>query len=198
MQIFIFLLLLGLSACSSSPKKLTDRSPKSEMGFRYTPPQSDGWFETEPPKGLKGVAYGRKLKGVDPKKHSVVFSVRYGNIETGLSKPEEILNFVRMQKENQLQGIRFEVKRDQSKFVTFKGAKCLEFDSLVRDQHVDQDMTLTGLFCVHPDNHRRFVDISFSQRYARDRFDLDVRDEGQEFVRSVSFLPLLKKSQASR
>lgn len=198
MPYVLLLICLFVAGCASSPKLLKDRQPKSEMGFKFTPPQSDGWFETAPPKGLKGVAYGKKVAGADPKKHSVVFAVRYGAIETGLSKPEEILNFVRMQKENQLQGIRFDVKKDHSKFVTFKGAKCLEFDSLVRDKHVNQNMTLTGLFCVHPDDHRRFVDISYSQRHDLSRTDLDIREEGQEFIQSVSFLPILKKSQASR
>lgn len=198
MPIALILLALFVGGCSTSPKKLADRKPKSDMGFKYTPPQSDGWFETAPPKGLKGIAYGKKIEGVDAKEHSVIFSVRYGAIETGLSKPEEVLNFVRMQKENQLQGIRFDVKKDHSKFVTFKGAKCLEFDSLVRDKHVNKNMTLTGLFCVHPDDHRRFVDISYSQRHEQARLDLDIVEEGREFIQSVSFLPILKKGRASR
>lgn len=198
MPVYFLILILLVSGCSSRPKKLVNRQPKADMGFKFTPPQSDGWFETAPPKGLKGVAYGKKVSGGDAKKPSVVFSVRYGAIETGLSKPEEVLNFVRMQKENQLQGIRFDVKKDHAKFVTFKGAKCLEFDSLVRDKHVNQNMTLTGLFCLHPDDHRRFVDISYSQRHDLSRGDMDIREEGQEFIESVSFLPILQKSRAAR
>ncbi len=197
-KIILFLLALQLCACASGPTPLKDREPKKELGFSFTPPQTDGWFEGKPPKGLKGFAYGKKIAGVDSKKHSVAFSVRYGTISTGLTKPQEILNFIKIQKENQLQGLRLDVKKDHSRFVTFKGAQCLEFDSMARDKYLNQNTTLTGLFCVHPDDHRRYIDISYSQRHDLSRPEIDIRSEGDQFVRGVSFLPIFKKSQASR
>lgn len=186
---FIFVSLL-FSACTTfGPKQMTDHGSKVDMGFGFLPPQTTGWYETRP-EGILGYAYGKKVDGVDPKIHSIVFAVQYGAISTGLSKPEEILNFVKMQKENALQGIRFEVKKDQSRFVTFKGAKCLEFDSVARDKRANQDMTIAGMFCVHPEDHKRYVDISYSQRHDLARPPVDIREEGEQFVKSVNFLPI--------
>lgn len=199
-KLVLFVLSLQLYACASGPTPLKDRELKKELGFSFQPPQTEGWFETKPKekKNTKVFAYGKKVGGVDPKKHSIVFSAQYGAFSTGLSKPEEVLNFVRMQKVNQLQGLRFQVLKDQSKFVTFKGAKCLEYDSQARDKYLNQNTTMTGLFCVHPDDHRRYIDISYSQRHEQNRQSVDIYDEGEAFVRGVAFLPILKKSQASR
>lgn len=186
-----------VTGCASGPKPMQDHQPKSELGFRFEPPQTSGWSEIKP-EGRKGFIYDKTIKGVDPKRHAISFNVQYGSIDTGLTRPEEILNFVRMRKENHFQSMRFQIQKDVSRFVTFRGAKCLEFDSLAKDKTLNQNLSLAGLFCIHPDDMKRFVEISYSQRHELSRPELDIFDEGERFVRSVSFLPILKKGHASR
>ena len=181
--------------CASGPKPVTDRRVRVEHGFAFRPPSSENWFAAEV-KNDRGHAYTKKIPHLplDNPKHNIICGVRYGTIQTGLTRPEEILNFVRMQKENQLQGLRFEVRRQHHRFIVYKGARCLEFDSLVEDRRARQMLSQNGLFCLHPEDHRRYVDISFGQKYAHDRMPLDVRQESEAFVRGVAFATLLDGS----
>jgi hypothetical protein len=149
----IFLFCITLCACTTPPKMLEDKSEKGEIGFRFQPPQSAGWYLHSPP-GFNGYAYAKQIDGLELRsaKHSVIFAAQYGFIDVGTKNPEETLAKIRAEKKRQLLGTRFTVKRNHSEFSTFHGARCLTFDSLVFDKSAKQDMELTGMFCLHPND----------------------------------------------
>src|SRR5688572_20594030 len=123
------LVFLLLSACASAPepKPVDPKAEKMEMGFRFLPPQGKDWtvFNTM---GFKGFSYAKKLQGVQPKNHSVIFSVVYGFIEVDVKSTDEALKYAQANKEAQLKNGRFITKKNTSKIVPYKGTRCLEFD----------------------------------------------------------------------
>jgi hypothetical protein len=144
----------------------------------------------EPP-GFKGYAYARKIADLELKssQHTAVLSAQYGFVDLG-SKPQDILKKVQAAKQSQLLDPRWSVKKNENKMRQFRGAKCLSFNSLVLDKKHNQDMTLTGMFCLHPDDPKRYVDLSYSQRYDLSRKPIELDSDGIAFVESVRFEPI--------
>lgn len=186
-SLFIATLCAILCSCVTAPQPLIDKSEKGEIGFKFSPPQSSEWYLHEPA-GFKGYTYAKKVEGLELRspKHTVIFSAQYGFIDLG-NKPEDILKKVQAAKESQLQSARWTVKKNQMQPKQLHGANCLAFDSLVLDKQTNQDMTLTGMFCLHPNDPKRYIDLSYSQRYDLDRAPLNLKTEGTAFVESVKF-----------
>jgi hypothetical protein len=192
LKVLIVLFCLGLLSCSSSapaPKPVNEKDEKIEMGFRFLPPQGKDWsvFNTM---GFKGYSYAKKLPSVDPKNHSVIFSVIYGFMEQDIKNADEALQYAKSNKEAQLRNGRFVMKKNANKIISYKGTKCLEYDSMVLDKMTSQNMTYNGMFCTHPQDFKRYVDISHSQRFDVNRTKIAIPAEEYQFLKSVEFIKL--------
>lgn len=189
----LLLMTFLLSACATTPEPLKDHSEQGEIGFRFVPPKGEDWFIHKPP-GFSGFAYAKKVPDLEPRdpKHSVIFAAQYGFIEFKAKNPDDMLKLVKEEKERQARGARFELKRESNVPIIFKGTKCLKTDSLAYDRKAKQNMTLAGVFCLHPQDYSRYIDISYSQRYDLDRQPLAIDKEGEAFVEGLKIQKLKK------
>lgn len=181
---------LILCSCATPPQPLMDRSEKGEIGFKFSPPQGPDWY-LHAPAGFQGYSYARKIEGLELRspKHSAILLAQYGFIDFG-NKPLDVLKKVQEAKEVQLLSPRWTVKKKMFQTKKFHSSNCLAFDSLVLDKQTNQDMTLTGIFCLHPNDPKRYIDLSYSQRYDLDRRPIDLKTEGSAFIESLKFEPI--------
>ena len=190
--------IVVLTGCAtvSSPLQLTPITESNRRleynGFAVTAP-AEGWsFGTPVP---RPITTGLQKEG-GSQTNTIRATVAVGNMPK--VPPDELFKMVAEAKKKESAAGRFRpVRLDFSK-QRYRGADCQRADNIVEDRGVPGYsgklfiLEMHGLTCIHPDMPAAIIDIQYSQRRLADEAPMDITKEGEAFIQSLEFLPLVR------
>lgn len=183
----VFMLCFGLVACGTPPTPMAPRTGFAVVGMSGASPNSSDWylFGRNP-----GAAYFGK-RGERPA-DSLVASVIAVQVP-GFDDDRSFLQYVAQKKAINDNPARFSQLKFKNQQVTFKGARCLRFNSIAQDLRPPRDavgsqyLKIIGYFCRHPQQGDLGIDISVSERSATSGVPASLTKAGNEFFDAVRF-----------
>ena len=193
----IIILTVILSGCMASAMRLTPVTESNRHleynGFSVTAPIGGGWGFTTP--GVQPFTTTLGKRG-GSKTHTLVASIGIGNLPK--MPPEELFGKLKENKRNETQTGRFRPVSFKTSIEEYRNAECQRYDATMEDRDVPHYegtvflLDIHGLTCLHPDNPGTFVDIQYSQRRLATEDPVDITAEGEAFLQSLEFTPLVR------
>lgn len=193
-RLLILVLLSGIlcSCAGTTPKYHLVRGcepRESTLGFSVTPPPGDHWYETLKNKSLCYL----KISKATAHSYSIFTQATEVELSGNITGDDEFLQYVRKEKEATVLGSAVKNVREQYS-LHHELDNCVRyqqvyehygFQGLAANKHVD--VTTTGLYCRHPENKNVAIDVSYLEKSVSGRKTPSFRNEGEEFLSSLSF-----------
>jgi len=197
---FILFSILLIASCSEKNPTMTplhDRGErKSDLGFSFIPPPGEGWLEDFK---MNTVRY---LKKTDPQKYSFFTGTTEYRTKMKFETPEKYLDFIKNKRRviDNDNSSRFKNSQGSYKLVPSIAPLCVRYEEHCEDhgaKNLNGKKFLIlenfGLMCLHPDNPTVGVDIYYSERSLENEQNQVYRNEGEEFINSLKFIPIENK-----
>ena len=156
--------------------------------YSVVPPQGKDWFELKRDK--QNVFFGKKIAS---RTHSFIATAMSTTINEKFSNPEDFRDYV--SRIFPFHGDRrHAVIENQVEVDNTLGRFCVKYYTKAadRDAIYARGKTLFsetyGFNCLHPDNPRLSIDIAYTERGHPSEFNVALRAEGENFMRSLKFL----------
>lgn len=158
-------------------------------GYRVLPPPGKNWFEMQ--RNGQQALFGKKI---DSPTHSFVATATSGLIEETFDTREKFQEYVTRQRTADLDSSRFRTIEFAATVDQSFAAWCIRY----RLKRADRDAVLararallvedSGLSCLHPEKKTLLVDVGYSERGRSAELSADLRNEGEQFMRSLEFI----------
>jgi hypothetical protein len=189
----LLLLVIAVSAGDAGAqlyaKPVTAPEVIYEMdGYSVLPPPGKNWFELE--RDQKYAYFGKKLES---RTHSFIAMALSAPMREKFEKPEEFRDYVSKM---------LALTSDERNAVIESGAAldgpperfCVRHYTKAVDRKAVYAagrallVETIGVSCLHPDNRALSVDVSYTERGDPAETNLELRAEGESFVRSLKFI----------
>lgn len=188
-------LMLLLSSCSGHSSKVNYHAVKhyqpraSTLGFSVTPPPGKNWFE----KLKNNSLYYLKISN-SHKLYSILTQAREVKLERSFAGSQELLEYVRSDKEKSIQYADYQQGKVNAGVEISLSKNCIRYSQSYEDHGVEGlrgrrhvNVETQGLFCLHPDNSRVAIDVSYVEKSLSDSVSVSYRNEGEIFLASLNF-----------
>jgi hypothetical protein len=198
---FAIVALFLLSSCSGHGGRIGYHAVKhyqpreSTLGFSVTPPPGDNWYESLKNNSLLYLKISKSHR-----KYSILTEAREVHMDRGF---ENALQFLAWVKDSKKQAIASEDFRNQQVLVRVEKSlskQCVRYSLSYEDHGVDGlhgrrhvNVDTEGLFCLHPDNSKVGVEVSYIEKSLSDTVAQSYRNEGEIFLASLNFQKVRKK-----
>jgi len=162
---------------------------KSTLGYSITPPPGVNWFEKLENDSL----YYLKINS-SHKRYSILTEAREVILDKDLKNAEELRSYVKSEKERSLASSDFKNQRVTVQVEKAPSQNCVRYSQSYQDHgwkglrkgnYVNVDTQ--GLFCLHPDNGRVGVDVSYVEKSLSNTVVNSYSTEGEQFLASLTF-----------
>jgi len=191
-QIVSMLLLVAAGSDANAQlhaKPLAASETVYEMdGYSVQPPVAKNWFELKRDKAY--VYFGKKLAS---RTHSFIATALSATLRENFEKPEEFLDYVFKvlsvagDERNKVVESRVELDAALGRFCVRHYTRAEDRDAVYAKGRVLLAETV-GVSCLHPDNRRLTVDVSYTQRGFPQEIGAELQSEGESFLRSLKFI----------
>lgn len=193
--LIILILFLFMSSCSTHSNKSRYYAVKhyqpraSSLGFSIVPPPGDNWYEK-----LKNDSLYYLKISKSHKRYSILTEAREIRLNRVFNSPQELLQYVEEEKAKSLVSADFKNRKVAVQLESSLSQFCVRYSKLYEDhgveglrdrRHVNVDRQ--GLFCLHPDNDRVGVDVSYVEKSLSNTKAKSYRNEGEFFIASLNF-----------
>jgi hypothetical protein len=158
-------------------------------GYRVLPPPGKNWFEMQRDK--QQALFGKKI---DSPTHSFVATATSGLVNEKFDTREQFQEYVNKMRTAEMEPARYRVIEFESRVETAFDAWCVRY----RFKRVDRDAVLSrnrsllledfGVACLHPAKRDLVVDVGYSERGRPAELNIELRKEGEGFIRSLEFI----------
>lgn len=192
--LLILLSLFILSSCGSVSSKyhmVKHNNPRhSTLGFSVKPPPGDDWYEKLKDDSLQYLKIGQATNH----SYSLFTQAREVKMNKRMKHSLDLKHHVKNEKSGQLpvNGITnlqtsYTIDRAVSKYCVRYSQSYDDhsFKGLRRGRHVD--VIVSGLYCLHPDNQRYGVDVSYVEKTLSSAALRSYKAEGEMFLSSLHF-----------
>ena len=173
--VFVIFFALGLLGCGVAPQEVAPRTGYNLIGATVISPNEAGWFAIKANPG--GVALG---KSGDLQGESRIYSVTIIQVDSSQSD-QSFLEMAKTSKTVNDNPSSLQIAKANTKQVTFKGARCLQFESSVQNSRASIPGA-NGVFennfgytCRHPLRKDVAVDMTFSSRSGSNSLSVEDR-----------------------
>ncbi len=199
--LLIFVIFLFVSSCSTHGNKARYYAVKhyepraSSLGFSIVPPPGNNWYEK-----LKNDSLYYLKISKSHKRYSILTEAREVRLKSGFNSPNELLQYVESEKQKSLVSADFNNRKVSVQLESSLSQYCVRYSKLYEDHGVEGlrgrrhvNVNTQGLFCLHPDNDRVGVDVSYVEKSLSDTKAKSYRNEGEVFIASLNFQEIHKK-----
>lgn len=190
-------LALGISGCVAPAMHLTPITESNRdlgyNGFSATAPVDAGWALTTPVRPPLTTGLGKKGASAT---NTLMMSIAVGSLPK--FPPDRLFRMLEKAKEEELKTGRFQPRSFKTSRERYRETECHRYDAEAEDRGVPQFegtlfiLEMHGLTCLHPDLSAAFVDIQYSQRRLATEPPVDMTAEGEAFIQSLEFSPLVR------
>jgi YVTN family beta-propeller protein len=190
------------AGCTAAPNLAPVRSERMQFdGFSVLPPSGDRWYvaPTLPKDEIwRGVAGFVKLGSNDGPGNAIWASAAVANIDTPFPGRDQLLQQLLRSRESELRGGRFRLLEFKS--APGPGPGCHRYDAMAEDRAVPEFpgvvfvLSLHHAICLHPNAPTLAVNIAYSERRRQGQPATPVEREGETFLTSLQFAPLVRPS----
>lgn len=169
---------------------VTNYKPReSTLGYSITPPPGDNWYE----KLDKDSLYYLKINK-SHRQYSILTEAREVQLSKDLKNSIELQGYVKSEKEKSLFSSNFENPNLTVQVEESPSKKCVRYRQSYQDHewkglgdgsYVNVDTQ--GIFCLHPDNARVGVDVSYVEKSLSNTMAISYSNEGEKFLASLIF-----------
>ncbi|SMX25870.1 hypothetical protein [Boseongicola aestuarii] len=173
--IFVIFFAVGLLGCGGAPQEVAPRTGYNLIGATVISANEPGWFAIKSNPG--GVALG---KSGDLQGESRIYSVTIIQVDSSQSD-QSFLEMAKTSKTANDNPSRFQIAKASTKQVTFKGARCLQFESSLQNSRASIPGTNVvfennvGYTCRHPLRKDVAVDMTYSSRSGSNSLSVEDR-----------------------
>ena len=160
-------------------------------GYSVLPPPGKNWFEMGRDK--QQVLFGKKI---DSRTHSFAATAASGLIGEKFATREQFQEYVNKMRAADFGSDRYKTIEFRSDFDPAFPAWCVRYLSKTQDRAAPYSIGRvllvehTGVTCLHPTIPDLVVDIGYSERGRPAEISMELRMEGESFMRSLKFSPL--------
>ena len=162
---------------------------ESTLGYSITPPPGVNWYE----KLEKDSLYYLKIDK-SHKQYSILTEAREVRLSKDLENAKELQSYVKNEKEKSLVSASFKNPHVTVQIETSSPEKCVRYSQSYQDHGIKGlrqghyvNVDTRGLFCLHPDNVRVGVDLSYIEKSLSDTVAASYSEEGEKFLASLTF-----------
>jgi hypothetical protein len=168
----------------------TPGKPYQMEGYEIMPPQGPGWFEMKRERHF--VYFGKRL--VSPS-HSFIIIALSAPVDETFEVPERFRDHVARQLAENPGDTRNKITVAAVELDPESGPYCVRYQTKAEDRGAANARGRTllaetfGLSCLHPTEKMLAIDVSYTERGLPSEIGTLLRDEGENFVRSMKFTP---------
>lgn len=188
------LALFALSSCGSVNTKyhlVKNHKPRtSSLGFSVTPPPGDHWYEKLKNESL----YYLKIDD-SSSSYSIFTEAREVHLNRSFSNPADLLDHVKNEKNGNITKTSYRDRQASYLIERAVSDYCVRYQQNYQDHGMKElrgkkyvDVNKTGLYCVHPDNRKVGIDVSYMEKTLSDVKTVSYRNEGEMFLNSLTLL----------
>ncbi len=162
---------------------------ESTLGYSITPPPGVNWYE----KLEKDSLYYLKIDK-SHKQYSILTEAREVRLSKDLENAKELQSYVKNEKEKSLVSASFKNPKLTVQIEVSSSEKCVRYSQSYQDHGIKGlrqghyvNVDTRGLFCLHPDNVRVGVDLSYIEKSLSDTVAASYSEEGEKFLASLTF-----------
>lgn len=197
MKIFvnIFVLtfaLFAFSSCAPVNSKyhlVRNHQPRtSSLGFSVTPPPGDHWYEK-----LKNESLYYLKIAESSHSYSIFTEAREVRLNRSFAKPSDFLNHVKKEKNGNIANKDYRDRESTYLIEKTLSEYCVRYQQNYQDHGMEGlrgrryvDVNTSGLYCIHPDNKKVGIDVSYVEKTLSDAKTVSFRNEGEMFLASLS------------
>jgi hypothetical protein len=169
---------------------VTNYKPReSSLGYSITPPPGDNWHEKLENESLYYLKINKSHR-----QYSILTEAREVRLNNDLKNSIELQNYVKSEKEKSLVSSNSENPNVTVQIQESPSKKCVRYSQSYQDHewkglgkgsYVNVDTQ--GLFCLHPDNARVGVDVSYVEKSLSNTMANSYSNEGEKFLASLVF-----------
>jgi hypothetical protein len=175
---------------------VTNYKPReSSLGFSIIPPPGVNWYEKLENDSL----YYLKINKAH-KRYSILTEAREVHLKKDLKDSTEFKNYVKSEKEKSLTAASYENPNVTVQLEESASKKCVRYVVSYQDHGIKGlregsyvKVGTQGLFCLHPDNPRIGVDMSYVEKSLSNTVENSYSHEGEQFLASLSFQQVQRK-----
>lgn len=162
---------------------------KSTLGYSITPPPGDNWYEKLENDSLYYLKINKSHR-----QYSILTEAREVQLNKDLKDSVELQSYVKSEKEKSLVSSSFENPNVTVQIEKSPSKKCVRYSQSYQDHKLKGladgsyvDVAIQGLFCLHPDNARVGVDVSYVEKSLSNTMANSYSNEGEKFLASLVF-----------
>jgi hypothetical protein len=168
---------------------------KSTLGYSITPPPGTNWFEKLENDSLYYLKINKSHK-----RYSILTEAREVLLDRELKNAKELQSYVQSEKEKAVVSSDFKNLRVNVQHEPSPSQNCVRYSQSYQDHgwkglrkgsHVNVDTR--GLFCLHPDDGRVAVDVSYVEKSLSNTVANSYSTEGEQFLASLTFQQVNRK-----
>jgi len=170
---------------------LNDATPPYELnGYSVEPPRGAGWFEMQ--RDRQHALFGKKLPAPT---HAVVATATAAQLGEPFANQRELLDYVNRMRGAQGDAARYRMGEFTAEPDASFGAWCVRYYAKSEDRGAPNArgrallLEHFGITCVHPVRQDLVIDVGYSERGRPGGIDATLRNEGENFMRSLKFRP---------
>lgn len=161
----------------------------STLGFSITPPPGSNWYEKLDNDSLVYVKINKSHR-----QYAIFTEAREVHLDKNIRSPEEIQRYVKREKEIYQVSSSFQEPQLTVRVEDSSTQNCIRYSQSYQDHGMKGlkgnhfiNVDTEGLFCLHPENDRAAIDMSYVEKSLSDTQVKSYSSEGEKFLTSLAF-----------
>ncbi|MBU1567050.1 MAG: hypothetical protein KJ630_15680 [Proteobacteria bacterium] len=162
---------------------------ESTLGYSITPPPGVNWYEKLEDDSLYYLKINKSHR-----QYSILTKAREVRLSKDLENSKELESYVKNEKEKSLVSSYFKNPNVTVQIEASSPKKCVRYSQSYQDHGIKGlreghyvNVDTQGLFCLHPDNARVGVDMSYVEKSLSNTMATSYSEEGEKFLTSLTF-----------
>jgi hypothetical protein len=191
-NLILIFALFAFSSCgavNSKYHRVTNHKPRtSSLGFSVTPPPGDHWYEK-----LKNDSLYYLKIAESSNSYSIFTEAREVQLNRSFAHPADFLNHVKKEKNGTITKKSYRDRNTSYLIEKTLSEYCVRYQQNYQDHGMEGlqgrrhvDVNTGGLYCIHPDDKRVGIDVSYVEKTLSDAKTVSYKNEGEMFLASLS------------